>query len=161
MGLVGNLLGLGYLASRHSWVPVTQPLIIPSVIEGLATVVAGVLSFWIVQDFPDSAKFLTEAERTVVVRRLQNDDQFSAAGENLRWKYIFQSLLDWKTWVGSMWRRMSLLLWRENWLIRKVICYSGSDMPLYAFSLFLPSIINQVSLNSQSSSNQIFDMLYY
>jgi len=114
MGLVGNLLGLGYLASRRSWVPVTQPLIIPSVIEGLATVVAGVLSFWIVQDFPDSAKFLTEAERTVVVRRLQNDDQFSAAGENLRWKYIFQSLLDWKTWVGSMWRRMSLLLWREN-----------------------------------------------
>lgn len=109
---MANLLGLGYLASRRSWVPVTQPLIIPSVIEGLATVVAGVLSFWIVQDFPDSAKFLTEAERTAVVRRLQNDDQFSAAGENLRWKYIFQSLLDWKTWVGSMWRRMSLLLWR-------------------------------------------------
>lgn len=25
-----------------------------------------------------------------------------------------------------------------------VIVYTGSDMPLYAFSLFLPSIINQV-----------------
>ncbi|THV02517.1 MFS general substrate transporter [Dendrothele bispora CBS 962.96] len=95
------------------------------ILEGLLTVVAGVASFWIIQDFPDTAKFLSEAERTVVVRRLQSDDQFSAGGENLRWKYIFQSLLDWKTWVGMM-------------------TYCGCDMPLYAFSLFLPSIINQV-----------------
>ena len=29
------------------------------------------------------------------------DDQFSAAGEKLRMKYIWKSLLDWKTWVGS------------------------------------------------------------
>ncbi|KAF4569603.1 hypothetical protein EYR40_008581 [Pleurotus pulmonarius] len=95
------------------------------ILEGLATVVAGVVSFWIIQDFPDTAKFLSEAERTVVVRRLQGDDQFSAAGEKLRWKYIWQSLLDWKTWVSMM-------------------VYAGSDMPLYAFSLFLPSIINQL-----------------
>lgn len=71
------------------------------ILEGLATVVAGAVSFWIIQDFPDTAKFLSEAERTVVVRRLQGDDQFSAAGEKLRWKYIWQSLLDWKTWVSS------------------------------------------------------------
>ncbi|KXN84250.1 hypothetical protein AN958_12823 [Leucoagaricus sp. SymC.cos] len=95
------------------------------IIEGLATVVVGLLSFFIIQDFPDTARFLTEAERTVVIRRLQSDDQFSAAGEKLRWKYIFQSLLDWKTWVG-------------------MICYCGCDMPLYAFALFLPSIINQL-----------------
>ncbi|KIK56348.1 hypothetical protein GYMLUDRAFT_174358 [Collybiopsis luxurians FD-317 M1] len=95
------------------------------IIEGLATVIAGALSFFIVQDFPDTAKFLTEEERTVVVRRLQGDDQFSAAGEELKMKYIYKSILDWKTWVG-------------------MIIYVGADMPLYAFSLFLPSIINQV-----------------
>ena len=71
------------------------------IIEGAATVLAGAASFWIVQDFPDTARFLTEAERTVVIRRLQEDDQFSAAGETLRMKYIWKSLLDWKTWVGS------------------------------------------------------------
>ena len=71
------------------------------IIEGLVTVVAGAMSFFIIQDFPDTAKFLTEAERTVVVRRLQSDDQFSAAGESLRWHYIWKSILDWKTWVGS------------------------------------------------------------
>ena len=71
------------------------------IIEGLVTVVAAAMSFFIIQDFPDTAKFLTEAERTVVVRRLQSDDQFSAAGESLRWHYIWKSILDWKTWVGS------------------------------------------------------------
>ncbi|KAF8639035.1 hypothetical protein AX17_001759 [Amanita inopinata Kibby_2008] len=95
------------------------------IIEGLATVLAGAASFWIIQDFPDTARFLTEAERTVVIRRLQGDDQHSAAGEKLRWKYILQSLLDWKTWVT-------------------MIIYCGCDAPLYAFSLFLPSIINQL-----------------
>ncbi|KAJ3993883.1 MFS general substrate transporter [Lentinula boryana] len=95
------------------------------ILEGLATVIAGALSFFIIQDFPDTAKFLSEAERTVVVRRLQGDDQFSAAGEKLRMKYIIKSILDWKTWVG-------------------MVVYVGADMPLYAFSLFLPSIINQV-----------------
>ncbi|KAK7025169.1 high-affinity nicotinic acid transporter [Favolaschia claudopus] len=99
------------------------------IIEGLATVLAGAASFWIIQDFPDTAKFLTEAERTAVVRRLQSDDQFSAAGEDLKWKYIWKSLLDWKTWVG-------------------MVIYVGADMPLYAFSLFLPSIINQLGFKA-------------
>lgn len=71
------------------------------ILEGLATVLAGVLSFWVIQDFPDTAKFLTEEERVVIIRRLQSDDQFSAAGERLRWKWIWKSVFDWKTWVGS------------------------------------------------------------
>ncbi|CAE6423264.1 unnamed protein product [Rhizoctonia solani] len=95
------------------------------ILEGLATVLAGAASFWIIQDFPDEAKFLTEEERAFIVRRLQSDDQFSAAGEKLRAKYIFQALKDWKTWLG-------------------MLCYAGSDAPLYAFSLFTPSIINQL-----------------
>ncbi len=71
------------------------------ILEGLATVLAGAASFFIIQDFPDNAKFLKEDERAFVIKRLQADDQFSAAGETLRWKYIWQSLIDWKTWVGS------------------------------------------------------------
>lgn len=71
------------------------------ILEGLATVLAGAASFFIIQDFPDTAKFLTEDERTFVIRRLQEDDQFSAAGEKLKMKYLIQSILDWKTWLGS------------------------------------------------------------
>ena len=71
------------------------------VLEGLATFLAGAASFWIIQDFPDTAKFLTEAERAVVIRRLQVDDQFSAAGESFHLRYILKSFADWKTWVAS------------------------------------------------------------
>ena len=119
------------------------------VIEGLATFLAGAASFWIVQDFPDTAKFLTEAERTVVIRRLQVDNQFSAAGESFKMRYIFKSVVDWKTWVasGSLVTILGLVLITEK-LREIVICYAGSDMPLYAFSLFLPSIISQVCLGS-------------
>ena len=71
------------------------------VLEGSVTFLAGAASFWIIPDFPDTAKFLTEAERTVIIRRLQVDNQFSAGGESFKTRYIFKSLVDWKTWVAS------------------------------------------------------------
>lgn len=37
-----------------------------------------------------------------VIHRLQDDMKFSAAGEVYKKKYIWQSLVDWKTWVASM-----------------------------------------------------------
>ncbi|KAJ6581654.1 MFS general substrate transporter [Mycena capillaripes] len=95
------------------------------IIEGLATILAGIASYWMVQDFPDTAKFLTETERTFVIRRLQGDDQYSAAGEKLQMRNILSSFRDWKTWFS-------------------MVQLMGCDMPLYAFSLFTPSIINQV-----------------
>ncbi|OBZ73553.1 hypothetical protein A0H81_06343 [Grifola frondosa] len=95
---------------------------------------AGVFSFWIIQDFPDTAKFLTEAERTVVVRRLQKDDQFSAAGEKLKMRYIWKSLLDWKTWVGS-----------ELQMLDSAAVYR-CRRPLVCVLAVPPSIINQVNM---------------
>ncbi|KAJ7281384.1 MFS general substrate transporter [Mycena rebaudengoi] len=99
------------------------------IIEGLATILAAILSFWVVQDFPDTATFLTETERTFMIRRLQGDDQFSAAGEKFKMKYVWASFRDWKTWFG-------------------MVQLMGCDMPLYAFSLFLPSIINQLGFRA-------------
>ncbi|KAH9832608.1 MFS general substrate transporter [Rhodofomes roseus] len=99
------------------------------IIEGLVTIVAGVLSFFIIQDFPDTARFLTEEERTFVVRRLQADGQVSATGEKLKWQYVWQALIDWKTWLG-----MAL--------------YMGNEGPLYAIALFMPSIIDQLGYSA-------------
>ena len=72
------------------------------ILEGLVTVVAGAVSFFIIQDFPDNASFLSEAERDLVIRRLQGDDQFSAGGEKFKLQSVISSLKDWKTWFGSM-----------------------------------------------------------
>ncbi|THH08865.1 hypothetical protein EW145_g2424 [Phellinidium pouzarii] len=99
------------------------------ILEGIASVLVGAASFYFVQDFPDTARFLTEPERIFVISRLQNDGQFSAGGEEAKWKFIWRSMIDWKTWVG-------------------MILYTGANGPLYGFSLFLPSIINQIGFKA-------------
>lgn len=86
-----------------------------AVIIGLATFVAGLASYWLVSDFPETASFLDETEKKFVVARLQTDQKHSAAGEGLNWRPIIQCFLDWKTWVGS-------------------IAYMGCDGALYSFS---------------------------
>jgi len=75
-------------------------------------------SYWVIQDFPDTATFLTQEERknlklledknskigylgAFVVRRLTDDMKLSAGGESFHKEYIWQSLTDWKTWVAS------------------------------------------------------------
>lgn len=70
------------------------------IVVGGITFVAGVLSYWLCVDFPDTATFLTESERKAIIYRLQQDRQFSAAGEGFRWANVWKSFLDWKTWVG-------------------------------------------------------------
>ncbi|PFH54784.1 hypothetical protein AMATHDRAFT_134158 [Amanita thiersii Skay4041] len=104
------------------------------ILEGLATTVAAFISFWVVQDFPETAKFLTEEERVFVIRQLHNDMQFSAGGEPFKTRYLWDSLSDWKTWVAS-----------EHAMNR-------SDGPLYAFSLFTPSIINQLGFEATEAN---------
>jgi MFS family permease len=103
------------------------------ILEGLATIVLAVASFWVIQDFPNNAKFLTEDERKFVIRRLKDDQKLSADGESFHMKYVWQSLTDWKTYVA-----MGI--------------YMGFDGPLYAFSLFLPSIINQLGFKATEAN---------
>lgn len=92
------------------------------ILEGLFTVVIGIISFWVVQDFPDQATFLTEADRKRVIRRLAADKQSSAAHEEFKAEYIWASVKDWKMYTSAM-------------------IYMGCNGSLYAFSLFVPTII--------------------
>ncbi|KAJ5108292.1 hypothetical protein N7456_004967 [Penicillium angulare] len=98
------------------------------ILEGLATVVIGVASFWCVYDFPDQAKFLSEKDRARVIRRLALDQQSSAEHEEFKMSYFWASVKDWKTWLGA-------------------IIYMGADGSLYAFSLFVPTIISELLLS--------------
>ncbi|KAL4802817.1 major facilitator superfamily domain-containing protein [Aspergillus unguis] len=95
------------------------------ILEGLATIVIGVLSFWMVYDFPDEARFLSDDDRKRVLRRLAADQQASAEHENFKMDYFWNSVKDWKTYTGMM-------------------IYMGADGCLYAFSLFVPTIINEL-----------------
>ena len=95
------------------------------ILEGLGTVIIGVLSFWMVHDFPDDASFLSPDDRKRVLRRLALDQQSSAEHEKFKWDYFWAAVKDWKTYTYA-------------------IIYMGCDMPLYAFSLFIPTIINEL-----------------
>ncbi|KAI1793868.1 MFS general substrate transporter [Ganoderma leucocontextum] len=103
------------------------------ILEGLFTIICAIASFFILSDFPDTAKFLTEMERVWVVRRLQADMKFSAGGESFKMKYVWQALSDWNTWLA-----MGI--------------YMGFDGPLFAFSLFTPTIINQLGFQATAAN---------
>ncbi|KAJ3904179.1 MFS general substrate transporter [Lentinula edodes] len=120
---IHNMDGVGGLAGWR-WI---------FILEGLVTIVVALLSFWVIQDYPENAKFLSEKERVFVIRRLEDDVRLSAAGEQYRKKYVWQSVKDWKTWVA-----MGI--------------YMGFDGPLYAFSLFLPTIINKLGFTATKAN---------
>ena len=110
---IGNMDGIG---GKRGWAWIF-------ILEGLATILIGIASFWMVFDFPDLATFLSHDDRRRVIRRLKADQQSSAEHEEFQMSYFWASVKDWKTWLFA-------------------IVYMGADGPLYAFSLFLPTIIN-------------------
>ncbi|KAM5506301.1 hypothetical protein McanMca71_002494 [Microsporum canis] len=71
------------------------------ILEGLATIVIAVASFWMVQDFPDTATFLSEDDRKRVILRLSKDKQSSAGHEDFKMSYFWASVKDWKTYVSA------------------------------------------------------------
>lgn len=90
-------------------------------IEGILTIVVGLASF-MVHDFPDEARFLSKDDRARVLLRLEHDGQHSAENEDFKLDYLWAAVKDWRTYAG-------------------MLIYMGPLMPLYAFSMFLPSII--------------------
>ncbi|KAK2049071.1 major facilitator superfamily transporter [Colletotrichum somersetense] len=112
------------------------------ILEGLLTVLFGVASFWMVHDFPDEAKFLSEDDRLRVIRRLKMDQQASADHEEFKMSFFWQAVKDWKMWLG-------------------MAIYMGCDMPLYAFSLFLPTIVNELGWNTGTVRSQLMTVPPY
>ncbi|KPM46401.1 hypothetical protein AK830_g102 [Neonectria ditissima] len=102
------------LGNKHGWAWIF-------IIEGLATVLVGAFCWWMVFDWPETAAFLTPDDRIRVQRRLIMDRQGRTA-EDFDKRHIYAGLMDWKTY-GYM------------------VIYMGCLTPLYAFSLFLPTIL--------------------
>ncbi|KAK4937657.1 hypothetical protein LTR66_015169 [Elasticomyces elasticus] len=91
------------------------------IIEGLATIFVGCFCWKMVFNWPDTATFLTPEDRLRLRRRLAEDKQ-SSTGEEYDKRHIVAALKDWKCWGYAF-------------------IYMGALCPLYAFSLFLPTIL--------------------
>ncbi len=112
------------------------------ILEGLLTVLFGIASFWMVHDFPAEAKFLTPDDRARMIRRLRADNQSSAEKESFEWSYLWSSLGDWKMWLA-------------------MAIYMGTTVPLYAFSIFLPTIIRDLGWTSSIVQTQLYSVPPY
>lgn len=69
------------------------------IIEGLATFTFAVISRFFIVDWPETAKFLTPAERQLLIRRL-SEDMADARMDRLDSKARRRAFGDWKIYVG-------------------------------------------------------------
>ncbi|CAK7230065.1 hypothetical protein SBRCBS47491_007460 [Sporothrix bragantina] len=96
------------------------------IIEGMFTVVVGVVLPWTLPDSPDLCSFLTPAEKLVIRQRLEQDSGTSAGhvqtGEKFQWKYLTSSLGDWRIWFT-------------------IFIFWGNTVTAYSFTYTAPTII--------------------
>ncbi|KAF8461685.1 major facilitator superfamily domain-containing protein [Kalaharituber pfeilii] len=90
------------------------------ILEGIATLIVAFAAFWIINDYPETAKFLTDEEKKEVQRRLKADRTSLADEFNV--KYFFHAIKDWKIYIH-------------------MLITIGIYTPLYSISLFLPTIV--------------------
>lgn len=81
-------------------------------------------------DYPDTAKFLSSAEKDEVIRRLKEDR--SSLSEDMRMQFIFDAFKDWKIWI-----HMFITI--------------GIYTSVYSISIFLPSIVRGMGYASETA----------
>jgi MFS family permease len=111
------------LAGRPGWAWIF-------IIEGILTLVVAVSAFFVMQDYPETATFLTEPERKEVKRRLEQDRDFLADEYNV--KFVWQALKDWKIYVFSL-------------------IGAGLALPVYSVSLFMPTIVKSLGYKNTTA----------
>ncbi|KAL5363707.1 major facilitator superfamily transporter [Aspergillus floccosus] len=100
------------------------------IIEGLVTFGIAIAAFFVMNDYPETAKFLTAEEKLVIQKRLE-EDRGSLADE-FRMQYFWDAIKDWKIWV-----HMFITI--------------GIYTPLYSFSLFLPTIVKTLGYTNETA----------
>lgn len=128
------------------------------ILEGIVTVLVACAAYFLLYDYPDTAKFLTEEEKAFIAHRLKYDGNKGAAleydpsdpnghqnivvPENLEhgWRYFWDAFRDWQVYLH-------------------LLVYWGVVVPLYGISLFLPTILK--NLGYVSSKAQLMTIPIY
>ncbi|KAJ6477042.1 MFS general substrate transporter [Mycena sanguinolenta] len=93
------------------------------ILEGLATVIVGMIGFLVLVDFPATAKFLTAEQRAFVMFKKKYDNSSVGEEEHFETRHVVQALTDWQVWL-----HMLILM--------------AAITNLYGITLFLPTIIS-------------------
>ncbi|KAJ3923462.1 major facilitator superfamily domain-containing protein [Lentinula edodes] len=92
-------------------------------LEGIVTVLVGLVSLFFIHDSVQSAKFITMSEKDYLQRAIARDS--SELSVHLDKKFIWQAFKDYRTYLHSL-------------------CFLGIMIPLYSLALFLPTLINEL-----------------
>ncbi|KAL2835025.1 major facilitator superfamily domain-containing protein [Aspergillus cavernicola] len=119
-GSLGGLLGygIGYMdgvAGLRGW----RWIII---LEGIPTFFLGISIWFWFADTPDTAHYLTMAERELIDARMRQQIGHTKSSDQMHKKDVYEGLKDWKIWLFC-------------------IGQFGGDTILYGYSTFLPTII--------------------
>lgn len=72
------------------------------ILEGLLTIVVGASYFFLLTDFPEDARWLSENERSFIKARLYADQGPSAADKKITLKDVVDVFKDFKIWIGGV-----------------------------------------------------------
>ncbi|KAK1993379.1 major facilitator superfamily transporter [Colletotrichum falcatum] len=92
--------------------------------EGIATVVIAIGAYWFIQNYPDTAEFVSEEERRFIRARLAADSD-ATHDEEFAWGNAAEAVRDPKCWLYGL-------------------AFHTMSLPLYTFSLFIPTIIKNL-----------------
>lgn len=100
------------------------------ILEGILTLVVAGVAYWVINDYPRTAKFLTEGERFEVEARLKLDR--NSLSDEFDMKYVWAAFKDWKIYVH-------------------MLITIGIYTPLYSVSLFLPTIVKVMGHSNETA----------
>ena len=100
------------------------------ILEGLLTLIVAFAAYFIINDYPRTATFLTEPERVEVEARLKLDR--ASLSDEFDMKYVWAAFKDWKIYV-----HMFITI--------------GVYTPLYSVSLFLPTIVRVMGHSNEKA----------
>ncbi|KAK4452204.1 major facilitator superfamily domain-containing protein [Podospora aff. communis PSN243] len=123
------------------------------IIEGLITIVAGVIAYLLLPTNIVEASFLTDEEKTFAADRLQgrfrsgsgSPDRFDPSlerGERFKWSEVYRGIFNLQVWFTAT-------------------AYFGILAGLYSFGLFLPTIINDLKITSDPNQSQLWSVIPY
>lgn len=111
------------------------------ILEGIATTLIATAAFFLVVDFPDTAKFLTEEEREWVIWRLKYDSNSRKADSSA--PIVEEN--DTQSWAEVKKAFMDPQLYPQ------CLLYASVLVPLYGVSLFLPTIVKNLGYSSSGA----------
>jgi sugar phosphate permease len=120
------------------------------ILEGLLTVLVALVAPFAIHDSPETATFLTEAERRFVLHslRIQNSSdshEMVTKDDKFQWRYVFDAFTDWQIWLGLF----SKLCVTPSLLTRRIIIANwgkctGVSLVRYTVSHFSFPLLSRI-----------------